>query len=172
VFLGQDQNSVESLFNEGKLGAMLNGPWFTSNASSNIGAENFGVATMPKVSSKGNADPKPFVGINGLYINSNFDEEESLVALEFARWFSTAGTQFLVEQAGQLPASNEVTLPESNPNAAVWLEQYELGTPLPSTPKMSAVWTPADDMLAKVMRGESTPEEAAASAADTINSAG
>jgi arabinogalactan oligomer/maltooligosaccharide transport system substrate-binding protein len=172
VFLGQDQNSVESLFNEGKLGAMINGPWFTANATSNIGAENFGVATLPKIAAKGGADPKPFVGIQGLYINSNFDEEESIVALEFAKWFSTAGTQVFVEQAGQLPASVDVPLPDSNPNAATWLAQYELGTPLPSTPKMSQVWTPADDMLAKVMRGESTPEEAASSAAETINRAG
>jgi len=172
VFVGQDQNAVESLFNEGKLAAMMNGPWFTQNASENIGAENFGVAVLPTVASASNAPAKPFVGIQGLYLNSNPDEDQARLALEFARFFSVQGTQALAEQAGQLPASNDVTLPASNPNAQIWLDQYATGVPLPTDPKMGQVWEPADDMLNKVLNGDATPEEAAADAAETINSAG
>jgi len=172
VFVGQDQNAVESLFNEGKLAAMMNGPWFTQNASENIGAENFGVAILPSVSSAENAPAKPFVGIQALYLNSNPDEDQARLALEFARFFSVQGTQALAEQAGQLPASNDVPLPSSNPNAQTWLDQYANGVPLPNDPKMNQVFEPADDMLNKVLNGDATPEDAATDAAETINNAG
>lgn len=172
VFVGQDQNAVESLFNEGRLASMMNGPWFTQNASGNIGAENFGVALLPTVSSSGDAPAMPFVGIQALYINSNPDEDQARLALEFARFFSVQGTEPLAAQAGQLPASNDVALPASNPNAQTWLDQYAAGVPLPNDPKMGVVFEPADDMINKVLSGDATPEEAAADAAETINSAG
>jgi maltose-binding protein MalE len=34
---------------------------------------------------------------------------------------------------------------------------------------MGQVWVPADDMIAKVLSGDATAEEAAAAAAETIN---
>jgi maltose-binding protein MalE len=172
VFVGTDQNSIESLFREGKLGMMFNGPWFVQGASDGIGAENVGVALMPAISAKEDAPARPFVGASGLYINSNLDDEQAALAFEFARWYSTAGTQPLVDQAGQLPAAASVQVPADDPFGAIFVQQYGSGVALPNSPRMGVVWTPADDMLAKVMRGEATPADAAADAAETVNSAG
>ena len=172
VFVGTDQNSVESLFREGKLGMMFNGPWFIQGATEGLGEENVGVALMPAISAQEDAPARPFVGATGLYINSNLDEEQAELAFEFATWFSTVGTQPLVEEAGQLPAATSVQIPEDDPYGATFVEQYANGVALPNAPQMALVWTPADDMLAKVMRGEAAPAEAAAEAAETINSAG
>jgi len=172
VFVGNDQNAVESLFKEGKLGMMINGPWFTQGAAEGIGAENVGVAVLPAISEKEDAPAKPFVGGLGLYINSNLDDEQAKLAFEFARWFVTEGTATLVADAGQIPASSDVQISAENVAAQTWVEQYANAVPLPNDPKMGAVFPAADDMLGKVLRGESTPEEAAKSAAETVNKAG
>jgi maltose-binding protein MalE len=172
VFVGTDQNSIESLFREGKLGLMFNGPWFIQGATDGIGAENVGVALMPAISPKENAPARPFVGATGLYVNSNLDDDQAALAFEFARWFSTTGTQPLVDEAGQLPAATSVQIAADDPYGATFVEQYATGVALPNSPRMGVVWAPADDMLAKVMRGEAQPADAAASAAETIDSAG
>jgi len=171
VFTGTDQNAVESLFKEGKLAAMQNGPWFTQSGTDSVGADNFGVATLPAISAKANAPAKPFVGGTGLYINANDDDDQAKLALAFAEWFATTGTEPLVAQAGQFPASNNVALPSDNPITAAWTAQYANGVALPNSPKMSAVWTPADDMMNKVLTGGVDPATAGKDAADTINKA-
>lgn len=171
VFTQADQGAIESLFKEGKLGMMFDGPWFYQGASEALGAEKIGVALLPKISEKEDADPKPFVGVQSLYINANTEDDQSKLAFEFARWMSTTGTQFLVDQAGQLPASTGVQPAEGDPFAATWLQQYAAGIPLPSNPKMSLVWTPAGDMITKVLEGQLPPDEAAKEAQETIDKA-
>ncbi len=172
VFTQADQGAVESLFQEGQVAMMFNGPWFLQGARDALGAEKVGVALLPAISDNDNAPARPFVGVQGLYINSNLDPEQAELAFEFARWFSTVGTQILVDEAGQLPASPFVTVPEDEPAAETFVEQYEVGVALPTAPLMQSVWTPAGDMITKVIEGQASPEEAAQEAAETINSAG
>ncbi len=171
VFTQADQGAVESLFKEGKLGMMFNGPWFEQAAVEALGEEKVGVAILPAIGEQDNAVAKPFVGVTSLYINANDEDEQAELAFEFARWFSTECTQMLVDEAGQLPASTEVELPADDPFAATFLEQYENGVPLPSDPKMSLVWTPAGDMITKVLEGQLPPEEAVKEAQETIEKA-
>ncbi len=171
VFTQADQGAVESLFKEGKLGMMFDGPWFQQAAAEALGQDKIGLARLPTIAEKDNAEPKPFVGVQSLYINANDEDDQAKLAFEFARWMSTTGTQFLVDQAGQLPASTAVQPAQGDPFAAIWLEQYAAGIPLPSNPKMSLVWTPAGDMITKVLEGQAKPEEAAKEAQETIEKA-
>ena len=172
VFTQADQGAVESLFREGKLAMMFNGPWFQQAATDAIGAENVAVAVLPAIAELQNAPAKPFVGIQSFYVNSNLDDDQAALAFEFAKWMSNEGVQPFVDKAGYLPASTTATLPAENPLAPVFVEQYAAGVPLPSNPKMSAVWTPAGDMITKTLEGTLPPEQAAAEAAETIDKAG
>lgn len=172
VFTQADQGAVESLFREGKVAMMFNGPWFQGAAVESLGAENVGVALLPAISELGDAPAKPFVGIQSFYINANLDGDQAALAFAFAKWMSTTGAQPFVDKVGYLPAANSVTLPADNPHAAAFVEQYAAGVPLSSNPKMAAVWTPAGDMITKVLEGTLPPEQAAAEAAETINKAG
>jgi len=172
VFTQADQGAVESLFREGKLAMMFNGPWFQQAATEAITAENVGVALLPAISELQDAPAKPFVGIQSFYVNANAEDDQAQLAFAFAQWMSTDGVQPFVDGAGYLPASTGVTLPAENPLAPVFVEQYAAGVPLPSNPKMSAVWTPAGDMITKTLEGTLPPEQAAAEAAETIDKAG
>jgi arabinogalactan oligomer/maltooligosaccharide transport system substrate-binding protein len=130
------------------------------------------VAVLPAISEKNNAPAKPYVGGTGLYINANASDDQAKLAYEFAKFFATKGTEALVAKAGQFPASKDVALPSDNPNVKAWTDQYANGVALPNSPKMSNVWTPADDMVNKVMIGGADPATAAKDAAETINKAG
>lgn len=171
VRVGADQNEIESLFRGGQVAMMFNGPWFLQNAVAGLGAENVGVAILPALSARENAAAAPFVGGTGLYVNSNLDEEQARLAFEFARWFSTTGTQPLVDEAGQLPAATAIQVPADDPLRQTFSQQYEQGVPLPSSPRIALVWTPADAMVGAVLRGETPPDQAGPTTAATINTA-
>ncbi|MFN3699631.1 MAG: extracellular solute-binding protein, partial [Dictyoglomus sp.] len=62
---GIDYQTTTSLFSEGKLGMMINGPWEIDNIKR--AKINYGVAKLPKIDGK---PMRPFVGVQGFMINS------------------------------------------------------------------------------------------------------
>lgn len=171
ILVVDDEAGSQSAFQEGRAAMVISGPWFTSNAVTAFGEEGVGVAKLPAISPLENAPARPFIGTTGLYINANLDDEEAELAFQFAQWYSTVGTEFLVTEAGQIPASTQVEIPADQPFAAAFVEQFQEGVAQPTVPEMANVWEAADDMINKVIRGEATPEQAAADAASTINTA-
>jgi arabinogalactan oligomer/maltooligosaccharide transport system substrate-binding protein len=166
-----DDNAMTSLFKEGKAAMAVNGPWFTADAATAIGAENLGVAPLPAISEAADAAPKPFLGLKHLMVSANADDEQAALAVEFAKWFTGPDSEtFLADKAGHLPAHTGVDV-SANPIAQAFVAQGANATPLPTIPQMGQVWTPAGDMITKVLSGDATPEEAAAEAAEAINKA-
>jgi len=58
-----------------------------------------------------------------------------------------------------------------DPFIAAFLKQTASASYFPNEPEMGAVWTPAADMITKVIEGKSTPADAVAEACATINAA-
>jgi arabinogalactan oligomer/maltooligosaccharide transport system substrate-binding protein len=172
VFTQADVGAVESLFREGKAASIINGPWFLQAAEEAIGAENVGVAPLPAISANEGAAPEPFLGVTGFYVNANLDDDQAALAAEFARWMASDGMAPLVEQAGYLPANTTVETPADDPIAQAFATQLESTVALPTDPRMGNVWTPAQDMITKVLEGQATAEEAVAEAAETIEQSG
>ena len=113
----------------------------------------------------------PFLGVKNIMMNSNIDGDQAALAFEFMKFFTgpeSAGP--LAEKAGHLPANTSVDV-SGNEIAQAFVKQAESATPLPTIPEMGQVWEPAGQMITAVLAGESTPEEAAANAEETINNA-
>lgn len=172
VFAQADQGAIESLFKEKKAAMLFDGPWFLQDARSALGTDAVGVAILPAISSDKDAPAKPFVGVTALYLNANDQGDQAKLAFTFAQWFSTTGTQALANQAAQIPASTSVKVPENDPIAQTFVEQYRVGVALPTNPKMANVWTPAGDMITKVLAGQLSAQQAAQQTAKTIDSSG
>ena len=105
-----------------------------------------------------------------IMLNWNADEEQAELAAAFATWFTgpeSAG--LLAASAGHLPANTQVDV-SADPIASAFVEQAENTSPLPTIPEMGQVWEPALNMITTVISGDATPEEAAATAAEAINS--
>lgn len=171
VYQQADDGAIASLFKEGKAAITFNGPWYIGDFAAAIGAENLGVAPMPLISENGDAPAAPFMGIKHLMINSNASPEQASLAATFATWFSgPEAAAMLAAGAGHLPANTGVDVSD-NPIAAGFIAQAETATPQPTIPEMGQVWEPAGNMITVVLSGDATPEEAAATAQDQINSA-
>jgi arabinogalactan oligomer/maltooligosaccharide transport system substrate-binding protein len=171
VYEQPDDGAISSLFKEGKAAITFNGPWYIGDFAAAIGEENLGVAPMPVISENGDAAAAPFLGVKHLMINSNASEEQAALAATFATWFSGPDSaSLLAAGAGHLPANTTVDVSD-NPIAAGFVAQAESATPMPTIPEMGQVWTPAQNMITAVLSGDSTPEDAAAQAADEINGA-
>jgi arabinogalactan oligomer / maltooligosaccharide transport system substrate-binding protein len=171
IWAKDDDNAMTSLFKEGKAAMVVNGPWFTADAANAIGKENLGVVPLPAISEASGAAPMPFLGVKNIMINANADEDQAKLAFEFAKWFTGPDAEtFLANKAGHLPAHTGVDV-SGDPVAVSFVEQAKSATPLPTIPEMGQVWTPAGDMITKVLAGDATPEQAAAEAAEAIDKA-
>jgi arabinogalactan oligomer/maltooligosaccharide transport system substrate-binding protein len=168
-FLQNDDNAISSLFKEGKAAAVFNGPWALGDYVNSLGAENVGVAPMPVISDAEGAVTKPFLGVKHIMMNADLDDDQAAIAAEFMKWFTgpeSAG--MLAEKNGHLPANTGVDI-SGNEIAQAFVAQAETATPTPTIPEMGQVWEPVGNMITAVLAGESTPEEAAATAQDQIN---
>jgi arabinogalactan oligomer/maltooligosaccharide transport system substrate-binding protein len=150
---------------------VINGPWALGDYEGALGEGKVGVAPLPLISEKGDAAPKPFLGVKHIMMSNNIEGDQAALAFEFMKFFTgpeSAGP--LAEAAGHLPADTTVDV-SADPIAQAFIEQGENVTPMPSIPEMGQVWEPAGQMITTVLSGDATPEEAAATAQDTINSA-
>ncbi|TXG80337.1 MAG: maltose ABC transporter substrate-binding protein [Thermomicrobiales bacterium] len=166
-----DDGAISSLFKEGKAGMVINGPWAVADYQSALGADKVAVAPLPIISENGDAPALPFLGVKQIMVNSNLDEAQAALATQFAEFFTGAEVgQILADSAGHLPANTSVDV-SANPIASAFVAQAANSTPMPTIPQMGQVWTPAQDMIGKVLDGSATPEQAAADAAKQIDDA-
>lgn len=169
VYYQNDDAAISSLFKEGKAGMVINGPWALADYQGALGADKVAVAVLPAISENGDAAAKPFLGVKHIMINSNDSDEQAALAVKFAEFFTGAEVgKILADSAGHLPANTGVDVSD-NAIASAFVAQAASSTPMPTTPEMGQVWTPAQDMIGKVLDGSSTPEQAAAEAAKQID---
>ncbi|CAN5744394.1 extracellular solute-binding protein [soil metagenome] len=169
-FQQNDDAGISSLFKEGRAAMVVNGPWASGDYAGTLGAENIGVAPLPAITENGDDPPAPFLGVKHIMINWNADEEQAALAAEFATWFTgPESASLLAAGAGHLPANTQVDV-SGDPIASAFVEQAENATALPLIPEMGQVWEPAGNMITTVLSGDAPPDEAAAAAAEAINS--
>jgi arabinogalactan oligomer/maltooligosaccharide transport system substrate-binding protein len=159
-----DYSVADSLFKEGKAAAIVNGPWsYSDYAKAKL---NIGFATLPKVASNNNLPAKPFVGVKSLWATKSATNLP-LVA-DIMKFYTNKENQIAMAKAnGEIPAN----LAADNDSAVTSLDtvggfaaQAKLGTALPNTPYMSALWDPVAKALAAIWSGSQTPDAAMASA--------
>lgn len=166
-----DDGAISSLFKEGKAAMVINGPWAVADYQAALGADKVGVAPLPVISENGDAPALPFLGVKQIMVNSNLNDDQAALAAKFAEFFTGAEVgQILADSAGHLPANTGVDV-SANPIASAFVAQAANSTPMPTVPEMGQVWTPAQDMIGKVLDGSATPEQAAADAAKQIDDA-
>ena len=78
-------------------------------------------------------------------------------------------TQAMLTKVGHIPSNPNVKV--DDPFIAAFLKQTASASYFPNEPEMGAVWTPAADMITKVIEGKSTPADAVKEACATINAA-
>ncbi len=159
-----DGGVASSLFKEGKAAAIIDGPWAFSDYDKSTNS-NVGFATLPVVTSSGKP-AQPFVGVKSLWV-TKLSKNPALDA-DLMKFYTNAENQIAMAKAnGEIPANlaadNDASV-KSLASVGGFAQQATLGTALPNTPYMSALWKPVADALTAIWNGSQTPQAALAAA--------
>jgi arabinogalactan oligomer/maltooligosaccharide transport system substrate-binding protein len=160
---------IEGLFDEGKIGAIIDGPWAVQPRTD--AGVNFAVAPLPKLT---NGDQQSSLsGIRTLVVSaySKFPKAAQIYAN-----FATSDEMLLkrYELTKQIPpvkALMENDTIKNDPMVAPFLVQAGYAVPMPSIPQMGLVWDPYGAAFSSMWNDGVTPEVALKSAAKTVRDA-
>lgn len=161
---GADYSLVTGLFNQGKLGAMIGGPWTLPDAQK--GGINYGVAAIPTIMGKA---PAVFVGVQGFMISA-FSENKVLANLFVKDFLITKDVMLDLYERGGRPPAYLPALGELSGNADIqgFAASAANGTPMPKISQMGSVWSAWSDALALIVNQQLDPETAMKNAANQI----
>lgn len=160
---------MEGLFDEGKIGAMIDGPWAVEGRKT--AGLNFGVAKLPVL--QDGKQQSSFSGIRALFVSaySKYPNAAQLFA-DMATSEDMLLKRF--QTTSQIPpmlALMDAPEIKDNEFVAPFLEQAQFAVPMPSIPQMGLVWTPYGAAFASMWNDNVKPEEALKTAAETVREA-
>ena len=162
---GINYNIMDSMFMDGLAAMIINGPWAVK-AYLDAGID-FGIIPLTKLELEPGKTMKPFVGVQGLMINSRSANKS--FATEFViNYLATAeGIYEFYIADPRLPSRKDVTQiideqggPVPTEIVAAFTESAAGGEPMPNIPEMAGVWQPMADALNNIINGTQTPEAA------------
>lgn len=160
---------IEGLFDEGKVGAIIDGPWAVQGRKD--AGLNFGVAPLPKMSN--GKQQSSFSGIRSLWISSYTKYPNAAkLFLEFATTDEMLLKRF--ETTSQIPPVNALADADEIKNdeyVAPFLEQAKYAIPMPSISQVQYMWDPYGAAFGSMWNDGTPPEEALKTAADAMRSA-
>jgi len=151
-----DYATMTGLFNEGRAGMILTGPWAVGDIRK--AGINFGIAKIPTMA--GNT-PRPFVGVQGFMLSA-FSENKALAKVFLEEFVATKDTMLALYQRdprnpAYLAALEEVS---SDPVVQAFAASAADGVPMPSIPEMAGVWVAWGDALQLIVTQQQDPASA------------
>ncbi len=165
--IGQNSASnMMGLFGQGKVAAMIDGPWDVQRAAST--GVDFGICPLPTLNGK---HPISFSGIRLMGVNPN--TKYPMTAQIFAAFCtSPAMEKARFQIVGETPAITALATDPAitkSPIAAAFAQQAKYSVPMPNIPAMAAVWTPMQAAVASAWNGQASVTDALNNAQNTIN---
>ncbi len=168
VIADTDGSKLDAAFKDGKAGMIFNGPWAVGDYVKALGQDKIAVVD-PMTFAPANGKFAPFLGTKNLFLNANAKGDAKNTGLAFMNFLSQPKQQETFAKIGHIPSNPNVST--NDPILKGFLAQTQSTTYFPNEPEMGAVWTPAGDMITKVLEGKATPEDATKQACATINTA-
>ncbi|WP_112180367.1 sugar ABC transporter substrate-binding protein [Paraliobacillus zengyii] len=140
---------IDGLFTEGKVGAVINGPWSITSYKEALG-ESLAFAPFPEI----NGQPaQTLVGTKAWMVS--YYSENVKWSTDLALFMTNQENQaYYFEIAGELPTNTNALESIEDPIFASFSDQIANGVPMPSTPQMSQVWEPMNNALQFIAEGE------------------
>lgn len=149
---------VTTLFNKGKVGMVINGPWFIAELEPGV---DYGVSVMPVISKTGKP-AMPFLGSEGVIMSAKTTDKKA--AFKVMEHLTSTESGLVMAKVGrQTPARKEVyddPAVAKDPILSVFRAQLANTVPMPNSPAMQVVWSPATTAMNKIINGKAAPAEA------------
>jgi arabinogalactan oligomer/maltooligosaccharide transport system substrate-binding protein len=158
---------VSSMFNEGKVAMVFNGPWFVGEISPSI---DYGLAVLPVIDEAGGKPMRPWLTIEGAYVAASSQQKEA--AYDFARFLASKEAGLILALEGRQLHTNAAIYQDKRVTGDAVLNafhaQLRSAEPMPNRAEMTMVWSPVTTAMNKVVKGNSTPEAALQEASATV----
>ncbi|TNM41174.1 extracellular solute-binding protein [Nocardioides albidus] len=144
--------TMMTLFKEGKVAMIVNGPWEVANitkAPEFGGFENLGIAPVPG----GSAGAGAPVGGHNYVVYSGMDDAKAAAATAFIKFMTSAESEaYIADELGLLP-TNEAAydLVEDNERITAWKSALDVSVARPWIPEGGLFFGPLDDMATRVL---------------------
>lgn len=162
--------TIQTLFQEGKVAMMINGPWTVSAVESAPdfgGLDNLGIAPVP-AGSAGQGAP---VGGHNYVIYSGMDENKAQAAIAFVKFMTSADSEaFTADKLGTLPTVKSAYDKVTNEKVSMWEDPMKVAQPRPWIPEGGLFFAPLDVMGTEVMVQGQDPKKALDKAAASFKS--
>lgn len=163
--------TMMTLFKEGKVAMIINGPWEVANISSDPkfgGFENLGIAPIPA----GTAGQGAPVGGHNYVIYAGMDDDKAEAATAFVKFMSSPESEaFIADKLGLLPGNADAyDLVADNEKIAAWKSALDVAHPRPWIPEGGLFFAPLDTMATQVLIQGVDPQKALDEAAATFKS--
>jgi arabinogalactan oligomer / maltooligosaccharide transport system substrate-binding protein len=142
---------MNGLFRDGKVGAVVTGPWSIPDYVADLG-DKLKVTTLPTIGGK---NLNSFSGVKGWFVSEYSENQYWATDLALFITNATNGEHYF-NVAGEIPARTDVTIDDELRNGI--LAQAEFAEPMPNVAEMSQVWTPMGDALQFISAGENVAE--------------
>jgi arabinogalactan oligomer / maltooligosaccharide transport system substrate-binding protein len=157
---------IASMFNEGKVAMVINGPWFVGDIDKKI---NVGFAPLPVVDAT-KKPMRPWMTIEGAYVAASSGKKES--AYELAKYLTSEEAGLVLAVEGRQLHTNKAIYANpkvsGDPVLKAFRDQLENAEPMPNRPEMTMVWSPATTAMNKIVKGNASVEAALKEAAGTM----
>ncbi|ADO74895.1 extracellular solute-binding protein [Stigmatella aurantiaca] len=148
---------VTSLFNEGKTGMVISGPWFLGEIAKGI---SYGLAPLPTLDEAGGKPMRPWMTVEGVYVTAPSQNKEA--AFDFAKFLTDdASAKVLALEGRQSPGNAQVYTDAEvakDPLLKAFRDQVDTAVPMPNAPEMSMVWSPATSAMNSMLKKTATPK--------------
>lgn len=142
---------MNGLFRDGKVGAIISGPWGIPDFSEGLG-DNLAIAPLPTYNGK---QLQSFLGVKGLAVSEY--SENKYWATDFALFMTNAeNSKIMFNELKRIPAREDVSIEDDLYKGIQ--EQIQYAVPMPNIPEMAQVWEPMGDALVFITKGENPKE--------------
>lgn len=162
-----NSNLVTTLFNTGRAGMVINGPWFRGEIAPDV---RWGVAPLPVVAST-QEHAAPYLGSEAVLLSRRSrHKDQAFEVMRFLAGPESARIRF--EVGGQAVALKQ-TWEEVNPpdDMRVFRQQLQHVVVMPNSARMNAVWAPTNQAIHKIVKDGDDPLKTVLQAQERIQAA-
>lgn len=149
---GVNMDITGGLFEDGNVGAVINGPW-ALNAHLEALGDSLATAPLPQLDN--GEYPETFLGTKGWMLSAYSEYPEAATDLAIFLT-SEASLQAYFDETGEMPANSNILASDefqNDPLLAGFATQLERAKPFPPVPALSTVWDPMADALSFITQG-------------------
>jgi maltose-binding protein MalE len=162
---GMHTNRDLELFEEGKIGVIIEGTWHMSSLVSALGPENLAIDPWPAADS---GQLSGYVQTEAVYLNTNTPQQDQLAALRFMGYLLNRDVQSLLGESGLIPTVLQAAPRDVHVQQAMLALQGGVAWPMVDEAVLQIYWNALDEAINHVFDRGVSPATALQSAYDVV----